>query len=77
MSFQTSKSKDDYDESIYTSSDLTNEDRKCNHHFIRKASNRVECTKCHAGFIDAGDFPIDELNDFYSEKKNQDYFKTI
>jgi hypothetical protein len=77
MPFQTSKSKDDLDETMYLADDLVREDRGCNHFFVRVASNRVECKKCHAGFMDAGDFPIDELNDFYKNKKNTDYFKSI
>lgn len=77
MSFQATKSKDDLEEQIYTSDNLVLEDKSCSHHFVRVAANKVECKKCHAGFMDAGDFPIKELNDFYSEKKNQDYFKSI
>lgn len=77
MSFQTSKSKDDLDEIIFDSDNLVMDDKRCSHRFIRVAANRVECIKCHIGFMDAGDFPIGELNDFYSDKKNQDYFKSI
>jgi hypothetical protein len=77
MSFQATKSKDDFEEDLYLADDLVKEDKKCSHFFVRVAANRVECKKCHSGFIDAGDFPIDELNDFYAGEKNRDYFKSI
>jgi hypothetical protein len=77
MSYQATKSKDDFEEDIYESDNLVLDDKRCSHFFYRVAANRVECKKCGIGFMDAGDFPIQELNDFYSDKKNQDYFKSI
>ena len=74
MTFQTTQSEDGFDEAIY-SVDEVKEDRHCSHHFVRVAANRVECTKCHAGFMDAGDFPLDEINLFYSEPKTRKYFE--
>lgn len=74
MSFQATKSKDDLQEDIY---EAIVEDKSCSHYFKRVAANKVECVKCHAGFMDAGDFPIEAINEFYAGKKTQEYFKSL
>jgi hypothetical protein len=74
MAFQASKSKDDYQEDVY---DAVVEDKRCSHFFKRVSATRVECTKCHIGFLDSGDFPIEAINEFYSGAKTQEYFKSL
>jgi hypothetical protein len=66
----------DTDEAIYTADDIS-EDKRCSHVFYRVSPNRVECKMCHAGYMDSPNspFPIDELNEFYKEPKNQEYYK--
>lgn len=53
---------------VYQAIDLNfRPDKKCNHKFIRKSSTKVECEKCHVGFFDNGDFPLNELNKYYGK----------
>lgn len=52
---------------VYSAPDLNfRPEKQCNHKFKRVASNRVECVKCHIGFFDTGDFPLEELNSYYN-----------
>lgn len=46
-------------------------------HFFEKVGIRVQCTKCGIGYFDdpLEPFPIDEINKFYKDPKNQEYFK--
>lgn len=48
----------------------------CNHHF-EIMGNRVQCTKCGVGYFNDPHepFPIDEINKFYEDPKNQAYFE--
>ena len=70
-----------YEDEMYFVEDLNmtvdRDSHKCAHIFVRVAPNRVECTKCHVGYFDSGDFPIEQLNEFFSDPKNQAYFKAL
>jgi hypothetical protein len=48
----------------------------CNHHFVR-VDDKIQCTNCGVGYMDSptDPFPIDELNEFFDNKQNQEYFR--
>ena len=55
-------------EEIYVAEDLNFKPKpQCKHHFRRTSAKNVECTHCHIGFIDDGDFPVNEMNEFYKK----------
>lgn len=76
MSFQATKSNDEYEEVTYEAN-LVSDDKKCAHFFKRVASNKVECIKCHIGYMDAGDFPIEDLNLYYQGEKTREYYRNL
>lgn len=68
---ETKEEESEIEGKVYQATDLNfRQDKKCKHSFKRKTSTRVECEKCHVGFFDNGDFPLEEMNLYYH--KNYD-----
>lgn len=60
------KTEETEDGKVYSTTNLNFKKKlACHHKFKRVTSTEVQCLNCGVGFYDNGDFPIDELNDFY------------
>lgn len=54
------------EEETFVTDDLNFKPRiQCPHSFIRVSGKRVECIRCHIGYFDNGDFPLEKVNSFY------------
>jgi hypothetical protein len=69
---------DEFDSKIYSAGELK-DDARCSHRFKRVSSYKVECSKCHVGLYDDPNspVPIEALNEFYENPKNQAYNKWL
>jgi hypothetical protein len=69
---ESENSGDKYNEYLADSRDV----HSCSHHF-RRVGDRIECDKCGVGYFDSptDPFPVDELNKFFDDRRNQEYFK--
>ena len=76
--YPTGQSTDSLDALEYTADELK-DDKQCAHHFKRVSPYRVECSKCHAGYMDSPDspFPVEELNSYYQIPEVQEYNKWL
>lgn len=61
-------------EVVYTKKEISN-DNRCAHVFRRISPTQVECRICHVGLYDdpTSELPIDALNEYYQDPKNQNY----
>lgn len=74
--YQTTQSANKENPAEYQADNLhIRDNHKCAHKFVREG-RRIRCTLCNIGYVDSplDPMPIDELNDFFQDPKNIEYF---